>query len=289
MYTLGADPEMFVRSAARKVRIPICGLVGGTKTKPIRFPGLPATFMYQEDNVAFEVNVPPSSDSRTFATNVQHVLDAGTKLLAPKGLTVDLTLSAHRFSDEELSHPLAQTIGCTPDKCAYSPEGDDPVVREPFEIKDLGNWRFTGGHIHFGYDKTLLPEHVMVRLIDAFVYLPFLPKDTQRARRSKYGLAGLYRSKPYGLEYRTPSNFWLQDYGRTISMNGFTLLADVHHRLSEVNDAYHSLPIEEIKACIDSGGRGWDELSPRVESIAEGSGLGAAANFGRELKKAVGV
>jgi hypothetical protein len=53
-------------------------------------------------------------------------------------------------------------------------------------------------------------------LLDAFVGIPLDCFEKSRGfveRRKMYGQYGSFRSKPYGLEYRTPSNDWLwNDY-----------------------------------------------------------------------------
>lgn len=279
-FTLGADPEMFVKSIAGKGIVPVCGRVGGTKAEPISFPGKGMDgYKYQEDNVALEVNLPPAQSMPAFVGQIERVLALSRNLISPLGLTIDLSRSAHRFSTAELQHPLAQTIGCTPDKCAYSSNDDGPITREPFEISDLANWRYTGGHLHFGYNKELLPEHVFVRLADALVYLPLVAKDRQRGRRAKYGLAGLYRSKPYGIEYRTPSNFWLNDNGYQIASNAFNLQMDLHANTDAINEVYHQIDIDAVKKCIDSGGEGVKELATTIGGYLRSKDLNVGSNF----------
>lgn len=259
-YTIGADPEMMVRSLATGLLVPICDKVGGTKDQPLPFTNNKGQalegFKYQEDNVAFEVNIPPCATSRDFTYCIQRVLDLSNNLLAEKGLKLEYNRSAHRFAATDLLSPKAQTIGCDPDMCAYGGKDDAPIAREPFDIKDLGTWRFAGGHIHFGYDMELdVPPHVVVRLIDACVYLPIISKDKQKARRTKYGLAGLYRVKPYGVEYRTMSNFWLRDVS-VVSQRCFNLMKDLHNHIELLHDFYRELPCDEVQACINNGGAG---------------------------------
>lgn len=256
-YTLGADPEMFVRSVRTGLLVPVCYRVGGTKEQPLPFRNSVGNelqgYKYQEDNVAFEVNVPPSTSARMFIDSINRVLTHSTTLLESKGLRPDITRTAHRFAASDLANDKAQTIGCDPDMCAYGGADDKPVAREPFDIKDLGTWRHVGGHIHFGYDKELpIPPHVVVQLIDACVYLPILSKDKQKARRTKYGLAGLYRPKPYGVEYRTMSNFWLRE-PTLVAQRCFNLLKDMHNNIELLHEFYIKLPLEDIKACIDNG------------------------------------
>jgi hypothetical protein len=49
----------------------------------------------------------------------------------------------------------------------------------------------------------------IARNLDITLGLRTLDWDRDRIRRSMYGKAGAYRPKPYGIEYRTPSNKWV--------------------------------------------------------------------------------
>ena len=45
--------------------------------------------------------------------------------------------------------------------------------------------------------------------MDYAIGVPSVLIDSDKARRRLYGKAGSMRHKPYGVEYRTLSNFWL--------------------------------------------------------------------------------
>ncbi len=281
MWTLGADPELFVKDAQGTI-VPVCGKVGGTKAVPERMPpellpGDSERYHYQEDNCAFEFNVPPSTSASTFSIRIEMALTAAKKILAAKGLTPYYSQCFHRFSNKDLEHPQATTIGCDPDYVAY---GDDGAVkREAFDIKQLGLWRYTGGHIHFGYDKTLIPDHVMVQLIDALVYLPSVHLDLQGGRRELYGRAGVFRPKKYGVEYRTPSNYWLHKPSIIANRAG-QLLHTLHRFTDRLHDFYMAMPEKEVRACIDSGGKGQDELLGRLRDLVLSCSLPTALRSG---------
>lgn len=59
----------------------------------------------------------------------------------------------------------------------------------------------------------LINQERIIKMFDAYIGLVsvLLDNDTQKNRRKIYGKAGDYREKPYGLEYRTLSNFYLFD------------------------------------------------------------------------------
>lgn len=47
--------------------------------------------------------------------------------------------------------------------------------------------------------------------MDLYLGVPSILMDGDTDRRRLYGKAGAYRSKPYGVEYRTLSSFWVAD------------------------------------------------------------------------------
>lgn len=250
---IGADPELFVQTIEGTV-VPICGKVGGTKENPLVINGLvdgyygpeggrrnrdgrdplgrEGNYAVQEDNVMLEFNVPAYKSGSGFGEAISkalHVLDAS--VLAPHGLKCKHDVM-HTFKSEDLApFPQAFTVGCLADMNAYAENGVfDPVTqtasgfeRPPFNATHFGNHRFCGGHIHVQYNHGNVPRHVFAQFMDLVVGLPFIRWDRQKMRRMFYGQPGIYREKPYGIEYRTPSNFWLSG---TFKDKYLPLLAD---------------------------------------------------------------
>lgn len=122
----------------------------------------------------------------------------------------------------EGADPEARRFGCAPDFNAYTLTTNTPEMdasRHPF--------RYAGGHLHFGAVRAInfgendpifkmaLTEEGHIKLIkffDLMVTIPTLLLDNgpgSTKRRSKYGHAGCFRPTPYGIEYRTPSCWWL--------------------------------------------------------------------------------
>lgn len=287
-YTLGCDPEFFVRDLKTRLIVPVCGKMGGTKKEPRQFEGMTEGYKYQEDNVSFELNIPKTYDANSFYNCVTTVVNMADTLLRKNGLSLVKDLgSSNRFRKQELLEtplvendegkkvPQAMLIGCDPDYRAYGPATeDDPfgegTERKVFNIDILGTVRHVGGHIHFGYNKDLIPDHVFVRLVDAFVYLPWLDKDKQTSRRPFYGLAGLYRPKPYGIEYRSMSNFWTLDNSvlEPITSRCASLLQKYHESPHDLAEAYAELPHAEIRDTIDAGGSdNYVKLMQQVNAI----------------------
>ena len=224
---VGADPELFICNLANEI-IPACGMVGGTKHDPLivnkdivnlygteRTPrgGIPPVGNYaiQEDNVMLEFNIPAYGSANEFIGAVSKMMYfLENSVLGPKNLRLRYGVVDHAFKETVLAkHPQSQDIGCTPDFTAY-PKEDGRFERTPYSAMDLGNRRFCGGHLHVQYDAKLVPPHVFSQFMDCVVCLPYLSLDRQKGRRLFYGQPGLFRVKPYGIEYRTLSSFWLE-------------------------------------------------------------------------------
>jgi hypothetical protein len=81
--------------------------------------------------------------------------------------------------------------------------------------------RQVGGHVHVGWTQNEdinSVQHVesckaLVRELDVYLGLPamLMGGGCRERLASGYGLPGSYRIKPYGVEYRTMSNFWIKD------------------------------------------------------------------------------
>lgn len=233
---LGADPEFFVKNLETGAFMPICGLLGGTKEEPMQIRGLPKGFMHQEDGAAAEFNIPPTSDPETFSHNIQTAITHLTALLKRKGLAPDNLNRVIELTKEQIAeHPKLATIGCDPDINAYGANnGKSPVGRQrQLDIVQIGGIRGVGGHVHIGYDKNICPPDVLVKLLDICLAGPFIGKDIQSKRRKWWGLPGLYRDKPYGVEYRTLSNFWIwnQSYIFTIGRICVNLIESIQNNM----------------------------------------------------------
>lgn len=197
---IGADPEGFLHDGEKFISA--IGRIGGTKKAPLHINEIVDV---QEDNVAFEFNIKPAKTSAEFAENIKNGIDVISDLVFPLDMKFVPTAL---FDDEELANPDAHLIGCDPDFSVY---GGGCEMTEYVE-----NRRFAAGHIHIGYEN---PDEETSKK-----FVPFLDlhvgvlgvlhcQDTQR--RQYYGRAGSIRLKSYGLEYRVPSNWWLNSSEHT--------------------------------------------------------------------------
>lgn len=207
--TIGCDPELFVLDDKGSL---VSGhdLVRGTKKRPQKV----VDGAVQVDGVALEINITPTDSPTQFVRNLRTVQTQLMGML-PTGFNL-LAQPTALFTPEYFAtipeHALE--LGCEPDYCAYTgltnPRPDDQG--EPF--------RTGAGHIHIGINpmpvKTFSRDHFQLccdlsMMMDVYVGLPSLVWDNDTKRRSLYGRAGAFRVKPYGLEYRTPSNAWTAD------------------------------------------------------------------------------
>jgi hypothetical protein len=196
---IGADPELFLKDKQTGSFFPAIGLIGGTKEepRPLDQPG----YALQEDNVMVEFNIPPAKTAFEMQQSIQHVLDVIRDEI-PDNLEMAIVPSAV-FEPHLLEHPQAVRFGCDPDYNAWTISmNESPDSRTTL--------RTSGGHLHFGYDDPTMEQSVaLIRAADLFLGVPSILIDTDKERRKMYGKAGACRPKPYGIEYRTLSNFWI--------------------------------------------------------------------------------
>lgn len=195
---IGADPELFLERGGQIVSAE--GMIGGTKEAP--FPISTLGHAIQEDNVMVEFNIPASEAREEFVDNINFVKEYLTTLASTRRCTLN-TLASAELDPRYLNTLQAMEFGCQPDFNVYT-------RRTNPRPSPSGNLRTCGGHIHVGYFN---PEDeisaLIIKAMDITLGLPSLELDKDDRRREMYGKAGAFRFKPYGVEYRTLSNFWI--------------------------------------------------------------------------------
>src|SRR3990167_3944165 len=200
MITLGHDVE-FILETKTGYPVSVIGLIGGTK----RLPKKVDLGALQEDNVLAEINILPATSVNEWETNTLTVISQLEKLL-PADLVLSNKASAI-YDEMELSNPLANTFGCERDYNAWQTKINPAPVLPP----DKKNLRTAGGHVHIGYKRKLSigEKFKLIKLLDSLVGIQSILIDQDTTRKLLYGKAGACRLKPYGVEWRTPSNFWV--------------------------------------------------------------------------------
>jgi len=241
---IGADPEFFVKQNG--VLTPICGLLGGTKEEPMALPDLGRFTGFLEDNVMAEFNIDPCNNADDFAVKNQEVIDYIIERLG-KGFTPHF-MPAARFREEELDNEQALTFGCDPDTNAYTLQAQD------VNANDAGTLRTAGGHIHISWENAQEDADeaaVVARAFDLFVTMPMLFIEPMNERRTLYGKAGSMRVKPYGVECRQLSCFWLSSRATMKYVFNQTMKAiDFANTDEDILDP-ESVLCREIKRIID--------------------------------------
>lgn len=202
MRTFGSDPELLLTLKGKpKSAIPV---IKHDAENRIDKGG----HQFYYDNVLAECAIKPGSSRDEVLGNFKEALQIYASLVSPCRLTAQ---ACAEFPDKELQDEAARKVGCAPDWCAYEIKLKDP----PTEAIQNGNLRSCGGHVHLG-SETLAgdgPEPILaILLLDLFVGTSSLWLDrdpTSARRRSIYGQAGRYRTKDYGVEYRSLGNYWL--------------------------------------------------------------------------------
>lgn len=208
---IGADPEFLVRDTRTGAFVSAHDLIPGSKKTPHRYK----SGAIQVDGVSAEININPAVSSAMFINNINQIREYLVNRLGPT-FSLETTPFAEFTQDYFDQLPAAaKELGCDPDFNAWSngAENPPPMAEGPF--------RTGAGHIHVGWlkpdkDNMRDPDHrndciALVKQLDYYVGIQTLRYDPDGRRRALYGKAGAFRIKPYGVEYRVPSNAWLKD------------------------------------------------------------------------------
>lgn len=210
MFKIGCDPELFLKNKEGKL-VSAIGKFGGTKLSPRPIlEQIKKGFAIQEDNVLLEYNIPAAKNFNEFTDYLSLAQGAIQHLIQPMNLEVADCASASMPPDEMMDD-RAFEFGCDPDWDAWNLK-INPKPTHPDVL-----FRSAGGHIHIGHKMTRTTAINIVRCLDRFVGIWLAYKDPDKHRQELYGKPGCMRFKPYGLEYRTPSNWWTFQSNDTIA------------------------------------------------------------------------
>lgn len=204
-FTFGCDPEVFIKKNGKPASA--YGLIPGDKANPHKTPG----GAIQVDGMAAEFNIDPVPDYNFELFNERVIQQIKEIRARVPGYNLNVS-PVQDFGEEFLAAQPdeAKELGCDPDYNAYTlkpnprPDGDRP-------------FRTGAGHVHIGWGADIPvdnEEHIeicanFVKIMDATLGMFMTMIDRDPRRRELYGKAGAFRPKPYGVEYRTPSNVWI--------------------------------------------------------------------------------
>lgn len=203
--TIGADPEFFLKKG--NMNISAHDLVPGTKDNPFILD----CGAVQADGTAVEFNIDPASSAKEFRKNIETVLKQ-VRDIVPEEFKFNFkpTVTYNREYFRDVIPGYSKELGCDPDM-------DAKTFQENPAPKQIGTMRTAGGHIHIGWTKDAdvkCPHHLydckmICRFIDECMMNMIKHLEPKNKRKGMYGKGIAMRPKPYGVEYRSPSNFWL--------------------------------------------------------------------------------
>lgn len=175
-----------------------------------------------QDGVAFELTLKePYEEVNSMFSTIEESIEDITKFLheyqfgfyAKPVIKFNPDLF-YKGMDEEFKQCVI--FGCDPDEDAILPDYDCQIFDVSKHI-----YRYGGGHFHLG-SKDLDEREIMWDNYNPFVKLlaitvgntcignsQFL--EEEKLRVFHYGKPGRFRKQPHGMEYRTPSNSWIQN------------------------------------------------------------------------------
>lgn len=214
-FLFGCDPELFVLDDKGR-HVSAEPFIPGTKAQPHKV----SKGAVQVDGVAAEFNIDPAGTYLEWEENIKTVMKELQGFL-PKGYKLDC-VPAVEFDPElwETFSYQSKELGCTPDYNAWTAE-----VNPPPHDPENPRMRTASGHIHIGWtsDEDITEiNHVtncydFVKQLDWYLGAWSCRMDTDPRRRRLYGKAGACRIKPYGVEYRVLSNFWIANPSRRLA------------------------------------------------------------------------
>lgn len=218
--TMGGDPEFFIGDEKGRIRGADDFLPG--KHKPLKVAARGGTISHLFfDGIQGEMAVAHQTCREYFAGNIEKCWRKLYQII-PKDHKVILVPAAKiRKTTLKNADPEARIFGCEPDFNAYTLSQNTPEMDASEHL-----YRYAGGHMHLGISSAYLDKggefdlakseegHIRaVKFFDLMITIPTMRLDNDpgsKMRRSKYGKAGCFRPTPYGIEYRTPSCWWLK-------------------------------------------------------------------------------
>ena len=215
--TYGCDPELFLSKN---------GVVVGSETV-IPKDGLTRYGKIIRDGIQVELNPKPSYCRQLICETIFSQIKTLQDIADKGGLSLDMrvTVPIEKTTMDSLSKD-SKVFGCNSSFNVYGELLDIASIDGETHMK-----RSAGGHIHIGASDPKILEILknpdrLVPILDLVVANTMVMIDRDEGnieRRKMYGRAGEYRTPIHGLEYRTLSNFWLNNY--TLSSMAFGLVS----------------------------------------------------------------
>ena len=146
------------------------------------------------------------TSSRVFASNITTCIDKVREKAKELNLSVSIT-PAQLFKKKQLLTEQALVSGCSSSYDAWS------LRRHTGFDLTKTNWRFASGDIHMSWpnpkDYGRYSRINVARFADLFFGCAEVAYTTPTERNKYYGIGGLHRPTPYGVEYKSVGNWWM--------------------------------------------------------------------------------
>lgn len=282
--SLGCDPELFVARDGKVIGsekvMPEGGVIfrhGVTYLNANEF-GENKVVM---DGVQVELHPMSATCREALCTNIGKCFQYLDERLKQVKADIDFSQLIEVSQDEfdSLSGD-SKRLGCMPSFNVYKGEGGKLKVKGETYRK-----RSAGGHIHLGDDgsrtinKVLKDAKKLIPLMDAIVgnTSVLIDRDPANAiRREVYGRAGEHRLPKYGIEYRTPSNYWLRDYVLMSMVMGLSRFAvNILHSGKKNYDEFMSVvDTDDIRKAINENDfelawKNFTKIEPMIMALVD--------------------
>jgi len=202
---IGGDHEVFLREKDSKEVVTAEGIIMGTKENPYNFDVVDPFACTSLDCVLAEYNIKPARTKSEYFEGIQKALDYISKNI-PANLEIAV-LPAARLNEKYLQSETAQRFGCSADHNCWTRQQNESPIPD-------GNLRSAGGHITLGYQEPNEFVNLMwVKAMDLFLSVPSVIQEPDSERKKLYGKAGAFRHTPFGCEYRSLSNYFVDNKG----------------------------------------------------------------------------
>lgn len=234
--TFGSDPELFFEKDGK--------IVPSTSVVP------DGDHQVAQDGFQGELHPDNNSCREVSGNNIAYALEQAKEYANRIGAKLSLAVGVVISDDVWKSVPLSlKRFGCNPTENVHERRFKRVTgLREKF--------RAGGGHIHIGdlsyEEKKNLPTLVTLMDIIAGNTCVLIDRDEANIkRRENYGRAGEYRAKPYGVEYRVLSNFWLRHYVLWSMASGLVRNAVGMYRAGLADELIKRFDLNKIRKAIN--------------------------------------
>ena len=181
---VGADPELFIINTKNKKVVSAVGIIPGEKGNPYHSDDMPEGFGLETDNILAEFNIPPACSMEGFINNIEYMksyIDNFVKNINPDYGT--LCAASKKVDDSQLQSEQARLFGCSRDFNVYTGKANPKPKGESTNI------RVAGFHLHISYENPNINTSLrLIKYLDMYLGIPSIIKDTDKRRRSLYGI-----------------------------------------------------------------------------------------------------